>query len=74
MSEPAIQKSTMGDAVQIGLLTPDGDRVYAVDALQVCWIVWPDSVDEPACVFLNEGDALMEYERRMANKEEGAET
>jgi hypothetical protein len=60
---PAIEKTTLGQAVQMGLLTPDGEPVRAVSAMQDCWIVWPESVDEPACVYLYEGDALIELDR-----------
>lgn len=63
---PEIRKTTLGEIAGWGLILPDGRPVPAVDALKECWVVYPASVDDCACVHLNEGDALFEFDRLMA--------
>ena len=66
MSEPTIEKTTLGHAMQMSpLLTPDGDPVRMVDASKPCWIVWTDCVDDPCSVHLNEAEALFERDMLM---------
>lgn len=60
---PEIRKTTLGNVAGMGLILPDGTPVPVVDALKVCWVVYPTSVDECASVYLNEADALFEFER-----------
>ncbi|MGX9120771.1 hypothetical protein ACWTU6_29590 [Mesorhizobium sp. BHbsci] len=55
---PEKRKTALGEIAGLGLLTPDGEPVRAVDALKPCSVVYPASVDEMACVYLNEVGAL----------------
>lgn len=74
MSEPTIEKTTLGRAMQIAtLLTPDGEPLRMVDASKPCWIVWPVCIDDQCGVYLNEGDALYERDRQIERAEEDAE-
>ena len=61
--KPEIRKTTLGEIAGMGLTTPNGETVHLVDALAQCWVVYPASVDECACVYLNEADALFELDR-----------
>ena len=61
---PEIRKTTLGEIAGMGLILPDGTPVPVVDALKVCWVVYPASVDDCASVYLNEADALFELGRQ----------
>lgn len=73
MSEPTIEKTTLGRAMQIApLLTPDGEPLRMVDASKPCWIVWPVCIDDQCGVYLNEAEALFERDRQIERAEEDA--
>lgn len=66
--QPAIEKTTIGAIVGIGLQMPDGDPVRLVDTAKVCWVVWPASVDEQAAVYFNEAEALYDLDRQLGRE------
>lgn len=70
---PEIRKTTLGEIAGMGLLTPDGEPARAVDASKQCWVVYPASVEDMACVFLNEAEALFELDRRIEAQQEIAD-
>lgn len=63
--QPAIEKTTLGAIIGIGLQMPDGAPVRLVDTAKVCWVVWPACVDDQAAVYLNEAEALYDLDRQM---------
>ncbi|TRD03786.1 hypothetical protein FJV76_14205 [Mesorhizobium sp. WSM4303] len=60
--KPEMRKTTLGEIAGMGLLTPAGDPVRAVDASKQCWVVYPASAEDEARVYLNEGDALADFD------------
>lgn len=60
--QPAIEKTTLGAIIGIGLQMPDGAPVPLVDTAKVCWVVWPACVDDQAAVYLNEAEALYDLD------------
>jgi hypothetical protein len=68
--QPAIEKTTLGAIIGIGLQMPDGAPVHLVDAAKPCWVVWPASVDEQAVVYLNEAEALFDLDRQLGREDQ----
>lgn len=71
--QPAIEKTTLGAIIGIGLQMPDGAPVRLVDASKTCWVVWPSCVDDQAAVYLNEAEALYDLDRQIERASEGGE-